>query len=139
MSIEKIIALIIVGVVVLVVVVTLAFVGFRFKKRQRKQDYFLEKWKALQSRCAHKEDWPAVLAEADKLLDEALRKRNIKGKTMGARMVKAQKLFSDNDGVWFGHKLRTKYENNPKVSLTKTNMKQALIGLRQGLKDLGVL
>lgn len=139
MSIERMVALIVGGVVLLFLLVAIGVFVFKFQRRRKKQSYFLEKWKVLQSLCAHKEEWPNVLAEADKLLDEALKRRNIKGKTMGARMVAAQKLFTDNDGVWFGHKLRVKYESTPKMILDKDSMKQALTGLRQGLKDLGVL
>lgn len=139
MSAEKIALLIFIIVVTLAVLTLAVFLAVRFRRRRHKADYFANSWKELQSRCSDKKQWPEVLAEADKLLDEALKKRRIKGKSMGTRLVAAQKLFSDNDGVWFGHKLRTKYKNNKRVSLTKTNMKQALIGLRQGLKDLGVL
>lgn len=139
MSVEKMAAFIVSGVVLLLILIAVGIFSFKFRRRRKKQGYFLEKWKILQGRCANKDDWPDVLAEADKLLDEALKRRNIKGKTMGARMVAAQKLFTDNDGVWFGHKLRVKYQSTPKVALNKDNMRQALTGLRQGLKDLGVL
>jgi hypothetical protein len=139
MSGEKIVFFASLAVVAVVILVSGIIFVVKLRRRHHKADYFAVAWKELQSRCSDKKQWPDILAEADKLLDEALKKRRIKGKSMGARLVAAQKLFTDNDGVWFGHKLRTKYENDKRVSLTKTNMKQALTGLRQGLKDLGVL
>ena len=58
---------------------------------------------------------------------------------MGERLVDAQKVFTDNDGVWYAHKLRKKVEAEPDFKLKKTDVKDALIGIRQGLKDLGAL
>jgi hypothetical protein len=73
------------------------------------------------------------------LLDDALRKKKIKGKTMGERLVNAQKIFSDNDGVWYGHKLRKKIDNIPEYTPKKQEVKKALLGLRVGLKDIGAM
>jgi hypothetical protein len=53
--------------------------------------------------------------------------------------VRAQRLLSDNDGVWFGHKLRNKIESEPDTKLKEKDVKDALIGTRQALKDLGAL
>jgi hypothetical protein len=58
---------------------------------------------------------------------------------MGERMVKAQRLFTDNDGVWFAHKLRNKIDADPTIKLKESEVKQALVGFRQALKDLGAL
>ncbi len=107
--------------------------------RRIKPDKFADKWQKLQQRCADKTQWPQAIADADNLLDEALRKRRVKGKSMGERLVAAQKDFTNNDGVWFGHKLRTKLDLNPELTLSKEDVQKALIGLRQALKDLGVL
>ncbi len=58
---------------------------------------------------------------------------------MGERLVQAQHLLSDNDGVWFGHKLRAKIETDPAAKLKEKEVKSALVGIRQALKDLGAL
>ena len=58
---------------------------------------------------------------------------------MGERLVEAQKIFTNNDAVWFGHKLRTRIEMNPEMTLNKNDVQKALYGLRQGLKDIGAL
>jgi hypothetical protein len=58
---------------------------------------------------------------------------------MGERLVKAQRLLTDNDGVWFGHKLRNRIEEGENVKLKETEVKDALMGIRQALKDLGAL
>jgi len=77
--------------------------------------------------------------DADKLLDDALKKLRYKGKTMGERMVSAQRSLSDNDSVWYGHKLRNKIAHEETPPLKRKDVQMALRGFRQALKDLGAL
>lgn len=102
-------------------------------------EYFKVRWKDLQKLCSAKETWPLAIIDADKLLDEALRKRHTKGKTMGERLVTAQHSIKDNDSVWFAHKLRNKLVHENYEDLKKNDVKDALLGFRQALKDLGAL
>lgn len=124
------------GVVLLIVLGTIVF--FKFPKRVNREQ-FMDRWKQIQQRCSDESQWVVAIIEADNLLDEALKKKRFKGKTNGQRLVRAQKNFTDNDAVWFGHKLRTKIDMNPGFKLTQNDVQKALIGLRQGLKDIGVL
>lgn len=128
----------IIGVAVLCVIVAAAYVLWR-RSRPIKTDHFQTKWRELQQLCGSSEGWSEAVVAADKLLDEALKKRKIRGKTMGERMVKAQRIFTDNDGVWFGHKLRNKIEADNSMKLKESDVKAALIAIRQALKDLGAL
>ncbi len=102
-------------------------------------EQFQDDWKQLQKLLRNKTQWPEAILQADALLDTALRRRKFRGRTMGARMVKAQRLFSDNDAVWSAHKLRSKIDADPTAKLKESEVKQALIGIRQALKDLGAL
>ncbi len=107
--------------------------------RKLKVDRFQKKWQELQKMCSSKEEWAEAVSRADKLLDEALRKKRIRGKNMGERLVKAQRMLTDNDGAWFGHKLRARIEAEPDGKLKESEVKSALMGIRQALKDLGAL
>lgn len=130
-------------VIVVVVLLVLAAVAFAVRWRQRprklKVDQFQQRWKELQKLCAHSETWPEAIIEADKMLDEVLKRLHFKGQTLGARLVSAQKSLSDNDGVWFGHKLRNKLVNQDDVKLRTDDVKDALMGIGQALKDLGAI
>lgn len=126
------------ALITLVALILLALIVPRLPRRL-KEDYFLTKWRDLQSQLPDKSQWAQAIIEADQLLDEALRKRRIKGKTTGERLVNVQKQFSDNDSVWFGHKLSVKLRSNPELTVRKHDVKRALLGLRQGLKDIGAL
>lgn len=139
MSVEAITAiggLVIIGVTVLVILGR-----FVFKKvpRKLKEDKFHAKWTELQAFCKDKTTWPDALIAADTLLDEALKKRRFKGKNMGERLVSAQKVFTNNDDLWFGHKLTKKIQEDPALKLKEVDVKEALLGIRQALKDLGAL
>lgn len=116
----------------------LVFIVIKAPKRL-KQEKFRRNWRELQARCADKDQWSQAIIEADDLLAKALKKKRIKGSSTGERLVAAQRIFTDNDAVWFGHKLRTRIDANPDIHLTKTDVKRALMGLGQGLKDLGAL
>ena len=95
-----------------------------------------ERWKLIQKSLAKKSSWKSAIINADKLLDEVLKKRRFKGKTMGERLVSAQHELTANDMVWFSHKLCNKivYES---TELSKTEVKRALLGFWQALRDLG--
>ncbi len=128
------------SVVVVLLVGAASF--YLIRKRQTydlKIDQFQIKWQDLQKMLSDKTKWKVAVGAADHLLDEALRKKHIHGKSMGERMVHAQRLFTNNDGVWFGHKLHSRVESEPDMKLKEADVKDALIGIRQGLKDLGAL
>ncbi len=132
----------IMAVVALGVLVGLIF-GAAWLTRRRfskpNVEYFTKRWRDLQKLCADAATWPLAIIDADKLLDEALKKNRFKGKTMGERLVTAQRSIGDNDSVWFAHKLRNKIVHEQYDKLKERDVKEALIGFRRALKDLGAL
>lgn len=112
----------------------------RRRPRQLNKKYYEQRWLELLARVKTGYDGMILaVIDADKLLDEALKKKKFKGKTMGERLVAAQRSLTSNDGVWYAHKLRNRLVHEPTVRLKKTEAKDALTGIRQGLKDLGAL
>jgi hypothetical protein len=79
-----------------------------------------------------------AVIDADKLLDDALRRLHYRGKTMGERLVSAQRDLSSNDTVWYSHKLRNKIVHES-IRLKKRDVQNALKGYLQALHDLGAL
>lgn len=116
------------------------FIFRKPKKRIRKTEKFVDRWKELQNYCRDKATWKDALIEADKLLDKALKKRRFKGNSMGERLVNAQRFITDNDDIWDAHNLVKKLIEAPeKVRLKETDVKEALLSFREALKDLGAL
>jgi len=123
-----------------------AIVGFiawrlwrRYAPKPLKTEVYQAKWQELQKLCAHKETWSEAVIEADTLLGDVLKKLRVRGGSMGERLVKVQRQLTDNDAAWFGHKLRNRIEAEPDTKLKESEVKQALIGIRQALKDVGAL
>lgn len=131
-------AAIIAGIILVVLIFGTAWLQRRRPVKLNVQ-YFQDKWTVLQKQCADKSTWPLAVIDADKLLDEVLKKRRYKGKTMGERLMTAQHDIKDNDGVWYGHKLRNRLVHENDVKLREREVKNALLGIRAALKDLGAL
>lgn len=132
---ELIVSITVIAFVVLIFIILLVFLYSR-KLRPRK---FRKKWGKIKAKLPRQTQWREALIEADKLLDNALKKKKYTGKTVGEKLVKAEKVFTDKDEVWFGHKLSRAAAEKPDMKLKKADMKRALIGLQKGLKDLGAL
>lgn len=109
------------------------------RPRKLNQTYYQERWQTLQALLKDKATWPLAIIDADKLLDDALKRSHYKGKTMGERLVSAQRDIKNNDNVWYGHKLRNQLVHEEQVKLTERKVKDALMGIRSALKDLGAL
>jgi hypothetical protein len=122
-------------------VLILFALGLMTKKAPKKlnQKYYQQRWSELLAKVKTQDGMAIAIIDADKLLDEALRKHHFKGKTMGERLVSAQRTISDNDAVWHAHKLRNRIVHENDVKLKKTHVQRALAGFRQGLRDLGAL
>jgi hypothetical protein len=136
MSIDTVVTI----VIGLMLGISVALILFRKIPKKLRPKYFVKEWRQLQSLCRDKNTWPDALLAADKLLDKALKKRRFKGKTMGERLVSAQRAFTDNDDIWFAHNLTKKIRDRKKtVQLKESDVKEALISFREALKDLGAL
>lgn len=129
------------AVIIIFGVIVLALLSKFAPRRQPalNQEYYQHQWAELLARVKTPEGMILAVVDADKLLDQALKKRHFKGKTMGERLVAAQRMLSDNDAVWYAHKLRNRLVHEPNVKLKKKEAQTALAGFRQGLKDLGAL
>lgn len=119
------------------VVLALAVLVYRRIPKKLKVDEFTKEWRELQLLCKDKTTWPEAITRADSLLSKALKRRRFKGKSRGERMMSAQRIFSNNDDLWFAHNFYKKIVADPAMKLKDIDVKEALIGFRQALKDLG--
>jgi len=126
-------------IIFLLLVVSLATWLSKRKPSQLNKVYFTSRWQDLQKLCGREDTWPLAIINADKLVDEALKKSKYHGKTMGERLVAAQHDLQNNDDIWFAHKLRNKLVHEDLKKLKKTDVKDALVGFRDALRDLGAL
>lgn len=130
--------------IVAIIAVALVVFGASWLTKHRRthhldQAQFTRRWKELQNLCADKNTWPLAVINGDKLVDDALKKCHYKGKTMGERLVSAQHDLTSNDMMWFGHKLRNKLVHEEYDLKNKSDVKDALNGFLQALRDLGAI
>jgi hypothetical protein len=109
------------------------------RKSGLNQDEFMRRWKDIQTLIGSPEGSKMAIVEADNLVDEAMKQLRISGKTMGERLVTARKMFSDNDSIWMAHKLRNRIVHESDIKVQPRQLKDAIIGFRKALKDLGAL
>lgn len=113
------------------------------KKGARRLDVERYRVKYLVIENSLKRDEPSSyhlsVLNADKLVDQALRERGIRGKTMGERMKSSVTLFSDRNGIWTAHKLRNMVAHEPDAKVTYDQARHALACFKKALKDLGAI
>jgi hypothetical protein len=129
-------------VAIIGLVLVIASIGLlMFKKlpKRLKKAHYTRKWRDIQRLCADQSNWPQAVLLSDELLNQVLKKKQKSGKTMGERMVSAQKDFTSNDSVWKAHKLANKIRTNEVTKLNEQDVKESLVAFRQSLRDLGAL
>jgi len=119
-----------------------AFIGLSKKGKQHLNvDHYRTKWLSIEQQLSR--DNPAshhlTVMNADKLLDQALRERGMKGTTTAERLKSASGQFKNRNSVWSSHKLRNKIAHEPDVRVTYDDARYALAGFKQALKDLGAI
>lgn len=131
-----ILAILFVGILVFIAVSVTGNKTYEFDKEEYQTD-FLSIENGL--RKDNELSFNAAVIEADKLLDKALMEMGLPGKTMGERMKSAQTKFSNNNSIWYAHKIRNSiaHERNFKIDYNKAA--HALKAYRQALKDLGAI
>lgn len=117
----------------------IGYLGRKVVPTKLNHEYYQTRWSELLAKVKTNDGMALAIIDADKLVDDALKKRHFKGKTMGERLVAAQRTLSDNDAVWFGHKLRNRLVHEQNVRLKKRDVQKSLAGFRQALRDLGAL
>lgn len=129
-------AIIIVGALLFVFICTR-------KKGVKNLDVEYYRAKCLANEHQLKQDEPSSyhlsVLNGDKLVDQALKARGVKGKTMGERMISAASTFSDRNGIWMAHKLRNKIAHESDAKVAYSEAKYALASFRKALKDLGAI
>ncbi len=80
-----------------------------------------------------------AILNADKLLDQALREKGLKGTTMGERLKNANSYFNNVNAVWTAHKMRNQIAHDDNVSIGYDQARRAINTFRAGLRDLGAI
>ncbi len=103
------------------------------------KNYYKKRWSQIEQTSKNGDSGLRVaVIDGDKLVDQALKDRRIRGNTMGERMKQASYMKSI-DNLWTAHKLRNKLVHEPDVKLKKSTALSALSAYKKSLKELGAL
>jgi hypothetical protein len=104
-------------------------------------DKYRSQWLKIERQLVRDQEssYHLVILNADKLLDQALRQRGVKGQTMGERMKSAKNMWSNANAVWTAHKIRNKIAHEADVRVKFEDTRRSLTAYKQGLKDLGAI
>jgi hypothetical protein len=121
----------------LIIVITLTRKG----STQLDVDKYRSKWLTIENQLKRDEEssYHLCILNADKLLDQALRERGIRGETMGERMKTVRTTWSNANAVWTAHKLRNQVAHEPDVRIGYDDTRRALAAFKQALKDVGAI
>lgn len=127
--------LIIIGILLLVIIATT-----RKSPKGINQEEFRSKWlKITSSLNDTEESRHLAVLNADKLLDQALKAKGVKGETMGERLKNTKSQLRHRDAIWTAHKLRNQIAHEDSVSVSDEQAKRALAAFKSALKDIGAL
>lgn len=130
-----------VGIVVIGVLLIVVIALTKKGPKQLDVEKYRMKWLAIETQLKRDEpsSYHLTVLNADKLLDQALRERNVRGETMGERMKTARDTWSNANAVWAAHKLRNQIAHESEVQVGYDDARRALAGFKQALKDLGAI
>ncbi|MDD3066210.1 MAG: hypothetical protein PHO48_00015 [Candidatus Gracilibacteria bacterium] len=77
------------------------------------------------------------ILEADKLIDYVLGKYGYTG-SMGEKLKKAQRIFTDINAVWAAHKIRNRLAHELEFHPTKNDVDFVLASFGKALRDLEI-
>jgi hypothetical protein len=123
--------------ILLIVVITLTKKG----PVQLDVEKYRLRWLTIEKQLnkAEVSSFSLCVLNADKLLDQALKERGVKGETMGERMKTAKETWSNANAVWSAHKLRNQVAHESEVHVSYDDARRALVSFKQALKDMGAI
>lgn len=129
--------------VIVIVGAGILFIIAQGKKSGKALDVnrYRSSWLKIERQLAKDQEssYHLVILNADKLLDQALRQRGIKGTTMGERMKAAHDKWSNANHIWGAHKIRNRIAHEPDVRIGYDDTRRALAAYKQALKDVGAI
>ncbi len=129
------------GFLIIFVIICVFFLFFRKKiiRKPLNKRSITKKWKNLMKHLVEKDKWAQAILDADSLVDEVLKKKRYGGKTMGERLVSAQKDLKKNDGIWFAHRFSNKLSSSKSFTVDKKDVVKVLNNYKDALVDLDAL
>lgn len=105
------------------------------------KEELVKKWSIIagKSKSLKAGDWKLAIIEADKFLDDLLKRLGYEGESMGDRLKKLDsKKIANLDQIWQAHKIRNDIVHHPGYEPSKSEIDFALETYERALQDLSV-
>jgi hypothetical protein len=132
---EMIAVLVVVNLFAAIVIVLLVR-RLLFRKKIKK---IAVEWPEVVKLVKDKTMWTQAIIAADDMLEVAVQKHGAKSKSYGENLVSLQAKFTDNESLWFAHKLANKLRSNELEKIKPDQAKRAILAFKKALYDLGEL
>ncbi len=127
--------------ILILVVLIVLYLGFiltvrMLEKKWSKADlhFFAKNWK----RIAKLDNQKEAILEADKLLDQMLKRKGYQG-SLGDKLKAAANNFDDLNALWSAHKVRNKLAHELDYRLKDREFQTAMSGFRKAFRDLKLI
>lgn len=128
-----------ISIIIILSVLILIGIMYLIFRLKIKRNRLIKRWNSLVKLVSKKNKWSEFAVEADRLIIDTLKFKHIKGHSAGEKIVAAQHIFTNNDDVWFCHKLAAQITND-KIQIDDKDVILRLIhSCKQTLKDLDLL
>lgn len=106
------------------------------------EDIFDARWKEVREhiKSTNTAEWRFAVIEADKILDDLLKKAKYPGDTLGERLMLMQPGdLTTLDNIWSAHKLRNTIAHNPDYQVSYAEAREAIENYEKAIRELGEL
>ncbi len=106
---------------------------------ERPKKVIVKNWESILKKMEQENEtaWESAIIEADKMVDDLLKKIGYKGESMADRLKQVTPTQIVNvGGLWEAHKIRNRIVHDPGFRLTYTQAKDILKAYERTLEDL---
>jgi len=103
---------------------------------------FDERWKPVEEKMELDDEsaWKLAVIEADKILDDVLKRIGFQGEDMGERLKQITRdQLASIDEVWQAHKIRNNIVHTPDFQINKSQAQRAIEIYQKALEDMEAL
>ncbi|MCX6807286.1 MAG: hypothetical protein NTZ80_00530 [Patescibacteria group bacterium] len=123
-----------IGLIIILLVGTI-FLFILKKRRKKLSSKIKEKIKQELEKIDKEIDFQKAIFAADKLLDFVLSAKGLTG-SLGEKLKKGEKLFSNINEVWEAHKIRNRIAHELGAKISEPEFTRAIRSFKKAIKEL---
>jgi hypothetical protein len=125
-------------IVIGLAIVFYVYIAHRSPKKSLDTSWYNAQWHSIETTLndGHSGQVLAII-NADKLLDNAMKQKGIRGQNMGERLKNSGSHFHNLNAVWSAHKLRNRIAHETNIQIDQQEVRRALKAIQEALRNIG--